>query len=318
MASNDQQEAFLYIDKEEDGSRLDRVLLRRLGAEKRGLIMRLIRKGNVRLNGKRVKPAQRVRQADKLFLPASLRMTGQADTGIVSLPSMNLEVLFEDEDLLVINKPASMPVHGGSGHAYGVIEILRQQLALPELRLAHRLDRETSGCLLLAKRLSVVQTLATHFREHEIEKTYWAWVSGHVYPSSGRWQQALKKGVLRGGERMVASDDEGQSAKTSFQTMMYAMLAGTAVSLLALRPHSGRTHQLRVHCQLAGHAILGDGKYAEADDLKRMRLQAVRGLALHAWRLRFVHPSTGALIELCAAAPSWWQKFASLRPVLRA
>ncbi|MFQ5581631.1 MAG: RluA family pseudouridine synthase [Mariprofundaceae bacterium] len=317
MASTDSHDGHVAVDLDEDGSRLDRLLLRRLGVEKRTLIMRLIRKGNVRVNRKRARPDTRLRQGDVVFLPASLRIRDDTPApkklASSAIPLHRLHILFEDEALLVVNKPAGMVVHGGSGHASGLIEALKTQRQLPELRLAHRLDRDTSGCLLLVKRLPVLRALTRAFRERDAHKTYFAWVAGHPYPYAGRLTSRLAKGAVRGGERMVVDQQEGKEAVTDYQVMLLAGQQGWPFSLLALQPESGRTHQLRVQLQTAGHAILGDSKYAEKDDTKHFREVGGKGLSLHAWRLRFQHPVSGKQMDIRAPWPVRWQCFADVR-----
>jgi len=320
LAREKGEDAHLVVDQEENGSRLDRLILRRLGPSFRILAMRLIRRGNVRINGKRARPEARLQQGDKIFLPVSLRRgngnnsPGSRDDFRSGLrasrgPAAKIPVLFEDADILVIDKPAGVVVHGGSGHETGLIEHLRASLHAPELRLAHRLDRDTSGCLLMAKRLSTLRALATSFRERSTHKTYLAWVAGHPYPCAGRFQSKLVKGVLHGGERMVVSGTGGKSAVTDYQVSMLVERDGWAFSLLALQPESGRTHQLRVQLQAAGHAILGDGKYGLREDNRYYRAMGGRGMALHAWRLRFRHPVQGRMVEVRAPWPESWAVF---------
>lgn len=305
----------IVVDEEEAESRLDRMLLRRLGASFRPLVMRLIRRGNVRVNGKRAKPETRLHQGDEIFLPASLRRTN-VEKRDKPLPSVlpvpaamrNIPVLFEDADILVIDKPAGVVVHSGSGHGAGVIEYLRESMSLPELRLAHRLDRDTSGCLLMAKRLSVLRALTTEFRERRAHKTYLAWVAGHPYPYAGRMQSTLIKGVLRGGERMVIDGENGKMAVTDYQVSLLAERDDWPFALLALQPESGRTHQLRVQLQAEGHAILGDEKYGLREDNRRYRNMGGKCMALHAWRLRFEHPARHHMVEVRAPWPAVWIK----------
>ncbi len=292
----------------EQDSRLDRVLLRHLGMEHRALLMRLIRKGNVRLNGKRCKPNQRVQVGDGIFVPASLRPNHvpERDDAPVSSYAQALSkvpVLFEDEHLLVVNKPAGMVVHGGSGHEMGLIEMLKVERAIPELRLAHRLDRDTSGVLLMAKTLESLRYLTEDFREREMDKTYLAWVSEHPYPYAARMTSRLSKGVCVAGERMVVQEDEGKLSVTDYQVIQEHDVRGLPCALLALKPHSGRTHQLRVQLQYEGHAILGDVKYASRELLKQWKLIGGHGLMLHAWRLRIQHPITGMKMTFRAEMP---------------
>lgn len=306
MANNHQGQHHIIIDENEDGSRLDRVLLREFGQNRRSLIMRLIRKGNVRINGKRSKPQDRLHIEDTVFVPASLREVEGA-TPVATITKIRVpEILYQDNALMVLNKPAGMVVHGGSKHETGLIEQLKIHFQCDSLRLAHRLDRDTSGCLLLARQLPALRHLTEQFRERGAHKTYLAWVEGHPFPTAGRIESRLAKGRLQGGERMVVDHEEGKTAQTDFQTILQRNWDGWPVSLLALSPQSGRTHQLRVHMQQEGHAILGDQKYAEKESLALHRARGGRGLALHAWRLRFCHPYTSASIDVRAPWPVAW------------
>jgi 23S rRNA pseudouridine955/2504/2580 synthase len=313
LASAPSREPYLEIDEREAGSRLDRALLRLLGEAQRPLIMRLIRKGNVRINGRRAKPDQRLAMGDRIFLPASLR-PGNVTEAPAGMPAALLKragvvpVLYEDEWLLVVDKPAGMVVHGGSGHGAGLVEALKQVRDLPDLRLAHRLDRDTSGVLLLAKSLTSLRRLTTSFRERDMQKTYLALVSGHPYPHAGRMRSHLAKGVVRGGERMVVDSDAGKEAVTDFQVMLERRSHDFDWAMVALNPHSGRTHQLRVQLQQEGHSILGDGKYAGKDALAAFRAMGGKGLMLHAWRLRFVHPVRHRPMELRSPLPEGWRR----------
>ncbi len=321
MASSEEVQSRIIIDKNEDGSRLDRVLVRRLGSRKRTLIMRLVRKGNVRVNGKRRKPESRVECGDEIFLPNSLR--GESGPQIMDEISASLlrkveslEILYEDEWLLAVHKPAGMVVHGGSGHGAGLIEALKELRGLADLRLAHRLDRDTSGALLMAKNLEALRKLTESFREREMQKTYFAWVQGHPYPYAGRMKSNLSKGITVGGERMVIDDEEGKESVTDYQVVLEAERDGFDYALVALNPHSGRTHQLRVQLLSEGHAILGDPKYAEKEDIKQFKKLGGKGLALHAWRLHFEHPVKHEPIELRASLPECWKTFKHEMPTI--
>ena len=306
------QDSILSIDNSENGSRLDRVLVRRLGAARRTLILRLIRKGNVRLNKKRCKPESRVASGDQVFLPNSLRQPEQQDSATIPASLLSkaeaLPVLYEDKCLLVVNKSAGLVVHGGSGHDSGLIESLKALHNLPELRLAHRLDRDTSGVLLMAKNLESLRRLTESFRQRDMQKTYFALVAGHPFVHAGRMISKLAKGVERGGERMVVDADQGKESVTDFQVMIEFKQGGFDYAMLALNPHSGRTHQLRVQLQNEGHAILGDGKYAGKDELAAYKSIGGKGLMLHAWRLRLSHPVTGRSLDFTAPWPESWQR----------
>ncbi len=309
-----QKNSVLTIDNNEDGSRLDRALVRYLGASRRSLILRLIRKGNVRINKKRCKPESRVAAGDEIYLPASLREPEGMREGAGSdkLPAALLNkvraltVLFEDEWILVVNKPVGLVVHGGSGHDAGLIEALKEERGLSDLRLAHRLDRDTSGVLLMAKNLQALRQLTESFRLRDMQKTYFALVAGHPFAHAGRMVSNLAKGIVRGGERMVVDAEEGKESVTDYQVMIQYERAGFDYAMMSLTPHSGRTHQLRVQMQNEGHAILGDRKYAEKADLAAFRLMGGKGLMLHAWRLRFEHPVTNEPLEFKAPWPQNW------------
>jgi 23S rRNA pseudouridine955/2504/2580 synthase len=311
LARLERESGIIHIDNNEDGSRLDRVLMRHLGDSRRTLILRLIRKGNVRVNKKRCKPESRVQNGDEVFLPLSLRQPEEQRESTIPLSllraSEHLPILFEDEWLLAVNKPAGMVVHGGSGHDAGLIEALKEVRGLPDLRLAHRLDRDTSGVLLMAKNLEALRGLTESFRERDMQKTYFALVAGHPFAQAGRMQSNLAKGVVRGGERMVIDSEEGKEAITDFQVMIQYRKNDFDYAMLALKPHSGRTHQLRVQLQNEGHPILGDNKYAGKDELSAFKSLKGRGLMLHAWRLRFNHPVTNKLLELKAPWPENWK-----------
>ncbi len=314
MASALSREAYLDIDEREAGSRLDRALLRLAGEGQRALVLRLIRKGNVRVNGRRAKPEQRLSAGDRIFLPASLRPGAVAVSEPMGMPAGMLQraravpVLYEDDWLLVVDKPAGMVVHGGSGHGAGLIEAMKQLRELPDLRLAHRLDRDTSGALMLAKHIGALRRLTALFRERDMQKTYFALVSGHPYPHAGRLRSHLAKGVVRGGERMVVDATDGKEAVTDLQVMLERRNHDFAWAMVALHPHSGRTHQLRVQLQAEGHSILGDAKYGGRDALTAFRAMGGKGLMLHAWRLRFVHPVTHQAMEIRAPLPEGWRK----------
>lgn len=307
------QNSHLNVGDDEAGSRLDRVLIRHLGAARRSLILRLIRKGNVRVNKKRCKPESRLSRGDLIYLPASLRNpeTEKKATLPAALIArvQQMPILFEDEHLLVVNKPAGMVVHGGSGHGAGLIEALKEARGLSDLRLAHRLDRDTSGVLLMAKSLTALRSLAESFRQRDMQKTYFALVEGSPFAPAGRMKSKLAKGSLRGGERMVVDAEDGKESVTDYQVMLHFSRDAFDYAMLALHPHSGRTHQLRVQLQGEGHPILGDNKYAGRDALRTYKALGGRGLMLHAWRLRFDHPVTGRAMEFRAAWPEQWQLF---------
>jgi 23S rRNA pseudouridine955/2504/2580 synthase len=217
-------------------------------------------------------------------------------------------VLFEDRSLLVLDKPAGLAVHGGSGLSYGVIEALRTlRPEAPFLELVHRLDRETSGCLVVAKRRPALRALHALLREGGVTKTYLALVGGDLARSI-EVRASLRKNVLQSGERVVRASEEGKAALTRFEPLARA---GT-VTLVRATPQTGRTHQIRVHAAEAGHPIAGDDKYGDPELNRTLRARGLRRLFLHAHALRFPHPEGGEPVEVVAPLP------AELRAVLAA
>lgn len=279
------QVQFLEISSNSEGQRLDNFLLRELKGLPKSRIYRLIRKGEIRLNRKRCKPDSRLSPGDQVRLPP-LRLSAPAKLPVpgAGLSSLLLEsVLHEDEDILIINKPAGLPVHGGSGVPLGLIEALRQlQPQWRELALAHRLDRDTSGCMVIAKKPTALREINQQLKLKTIKKTYLALVHGFWPDSLVEVEQPLMKNHLQSGERMVRVEQDGKPSLTRYQVVEHFGTVATAVQAM---PVTGRTHQIRVHCQWAGHAIAGDPKYT--DTSQRRSLPEITRLCLHASRLEF-------------------------------
>lgn len=307
MTSPPEDQSLIVVEKSEEGSRLDRFLVRRLGTGKRPLIMRLIRKGNVRVNRKRARPQLRLRAGDAVFLPQSLRVTQAEERRYVPKWEESIHILYEDEDFLIVNKPSGKVVHSGSGYRFGLIDLLRITIGNKDLRLGHRLDRDTSGCLLLVKNLPCLRKVSESFRTRRVKKTYLAWVLGWPNAFAGVIHSRLQKGKLRSGERMVVQADAGKEATTFYQVIETWEVDGVKIALMALKPESGRTHQLRVQLAWQGHPILGDGKYAEKRERVLFRKLGVNTLMLHAWKLKFPHPFQRKSIEVCAPIPEAWK-----------
>jgi 23S rRNA pseudouridine955/2504/2580 synthase len=294
----------------EDGAdqRLDNYLLKTLKGVPKTHVYRIIRSGEVRVNRGRAAADTRLALGDELRLPPVRVAEPQSDT---PAPPREFPVVFEDEHLIAIDKPAGVAVHGGSGVSFGVIEQLRRaRPAAAFLELVHRLDRETSGLLLIAKKRSALTGLQAQFRARETGKTYAALVPG-TWPASRRLIDIpLHKYLDAEGERRVrvtgADDPQGQRSITLVQAVEPA-LAGH--SLLDVTIKTGRTHQIRVHLANEGHAILGDDKYGDFALNRRLaRGETVPGLKfdrmfLHARRLRFAHPASGEPLELLAPLP---------------
>jgi 23S rRNA pseudouridine955/2504/2580 synthase len=277
------------IDADHQGQRIDNFLLCLLKGVPRSYVYRILRKGEVRVNKGRIQAAHRLQEGDIVRIPP-VRVAEQAEMPRPHervLQRLRDAVLYEDKQLLVLNKPAGIAVHGGSGLNYGVIEALR--VLRPEdrqLELVHRLDRETSGCLLLAKKRSALRVLHELLRHNRVDKCYVALLAGC-------WQQKrldvdapLLKNTLQGGERVVRVDPAGKPALTRFRVLERFSDA----TLVEAKPVTGRTHQIRVHAAHLGHPILGDEKYGDADVNRRFRDRGLRRLFLHARSVRFRWP----------------------------
>lgn len=265
------------------GQRVDNYLARTLKDVPKSRIYQMIRKGEVRVNGGRVKPTTKLKPSDKLRIPP-VRMqapVAEAFIGSRQLEALERAILHEDDKLLVLNKPAGIAVHGGSGVSFGVIEALRRLRPKSTLELVHRLDRDTSGCLLVSKRRSTLRSLHEQIRKGGLDKHYQMIVCG-IWPASLKTIDApLQKYVTGSGERRVKVSADGKPSRTG-----YEVLAGTAdATLLGAELHTGRTHQLRVHCLHAGHRILGDAKYGSEAERDRDKTMGILRLCLHAERI---------------------------------
>ncbi len=276
----------LAIAADHAGQRLDNFLLRELKGAPRSLIYRIVRTGEVRLNGGRVQPDRRLQAGDVLRIPP-VRLGERPERPLRVPPGLaerlREAVLYEDREILVLDKPAGLAAHGGSGLEYGVIELLRAlRPGEPFLELAHRLDRETSGCLALAKTPAVLRRIQDAFRAGQVEKRYLALVRGYWNHGPREVNQPLRRNVLRGGERMVEVLDDGKPARTQFRPVSPHKPA----SLLEARIATGRTHQIRVHAAHVGHPLAGDEKYGDPDFNRLMAKQyGLRRLFLHAHSL---------------------------------
>ena len=293
---------YIQVDREAAGQRIDNFLLRHLKGVPRSHLYRVLRRGEVRVNKGRVKPEYRLQAGDEVRIPPLRRADAPPPTRSAArdLTWIDDAVLFEDDRLLVIDKPAGLAVHGGSGLSYGFIELLRLARPQQELELVHRLDRDTSGCLLISKRRSTLRDLHQLLRENQVEKRYLALLAGPMPRAELSVDAPLRKNALQSGERVVRIDfDEGKAAQTVFRTQR--SLAGA--SLVEARILTGRTHQIRVHAAHLGLPVAGDEKYGDAVRNRELRAFGLRRLFLHAARLRFRAPHSGRVLQIEAPLP---------------
>ena len=301
--------SLVTVDENSDGQRLDNFLMRQLKGVPKTHVYRIIRSGEVRINKGRVQADTRVQTGDVVRLPPVRVSEKVAEKQDNPAPAREFPILLEDDHLIALDKPAGVAVHGGSGVSFGVIEQLRR--ARPQakfLELVHRLDRETSGILLVAKKRSALTNLQDQFRERETGKTYLALVVG-AWPANKKvLDKPLVKFLLpskdgQDGERRVkvTSKDDPEGMKSV--TLVKVAQKGEKFTLLEVTIKTGRTHQIRVHLASEGFAIAGDDKYGDFEVNKALQKQGLKRMFLHAWRLQFNHPATGERIELLAELP---------------
>ncbi len=288
---------YVEIDESHLGQRIDNFLMTYLKGVPKSHIYRIIRKGEVRVNKGRTKPVYKLALGDVIRIPpvrvAEAKNVPEGIEG--NLLRLKKAILFEDKSLIILNKPSGMAVHGGSGISFGVIETLRQLYPTEKrLELVHRLDRDTSGCLLIAKKVSVLRAFHQMLQQNKIKKTYVALVKGRFTEKEIKLNAPLRKFVTKSGERMVCVDkNEGKLATTFF----YPTEAYDEASLVDVRLITGRTHQIRVHSQHLRHPIAGDEKYGDVRFNASMKKQGLKRLFLHARSLRFEHPQTGEIMN---------------------
>jgi len=290
---------YIEITEAHEGQRLDNFLMKILKGVPKSRIYRIIRKGEVRINKGRCDAKRKLILGDVVRIPP-VRVAEEKD--LIAAPAyltacLQRDVLFEDNAILVINKPSGFAVHGGSGISSGVIETLRA--LRPEshfLELVHRLDRDTSGCLIIAKKRSALRTLHEYFRGDGVKKNYLALLQGRWEKKKLIVDQPLQKNISQGGERMVKVSASGKPSKTLFRRLALYHDA----TLVEASPFTGRTHQIRVHAAWLGHAIIGDERYGDQQLNKSYRQRGYKRLFLHAHKLQFAHPVTGDILNLVA------------------
>jgi 23S rRNA pseudouridine955/2504/2580 synthase len=283
-----------------EGQRLDNFLSRILKDVPKTHIFRVIRKGEVRVNGKRAKPDQRLLASDIVRVPP-IRV-GAAAPPRRAPPAMVQgligAIIYEDPRLLVIDKPAGVAVHGGSGVSFGVIEALRAARPDETLELVHRIDRDTSGLLMVARKPAALRTLHALMRDGKVEKKYLALVKGKWELGQKRIDVPLRTDIRVGGERTVKAHETGKEAVSVFKPMQFF---GKKASLVEVSLETGRTHQIRVHAAHAGYPLAGDEKYGEEEFNEKAKEWGLKRMFLHAHQLSFVWPETG--MEFNASAP---------------
>lgn len=289
------------------GQRIDNFLRAQLKGVPKTLIYRILRKGEVRVNKGRIKPEYKLQAGDVVRVPP-LRLAERDEPEPLAqglLERLEAAIVYEDKALIVLNKPAGIAVHGGSGLNYGVIEAFRQlRPDAKDLELVHRLDRDTSGLLMIAKKRSMLRHLHEALRGDGVDKRYMALVRGHWATAKKQVNAPLQKSNLRSGERMVEVDGEGKEALTLFRVLRRF---GDFATLVEAKPVTGRTHQIRVHAKHAGHSIAGDSKYGDDEFTREIRELGGKRLFLHAYELHVPLPD-GGVLKLEAPVDEVWAR----------
>jgi 23S rRNA pseudouridine955/2504/2580 synthase len=289
------------VSEGDAGQRLDKFLKTSLPGVPHSRLQRLVRKGEVRVNGKRARPELRLQTDDDVRLPPVRDPQPDVPRRVPAslIETIQSAVIHEDPRLLVIAKPAGVAVHGGSGVSFGVIEALRAARPHETLELVHRLDRDTSGCLLVARKAATLRELHALLREGRFEKRYLALVAGRWELGRKRIDVPLRTDLRVGGERTVRAHASGKAAVSAFAPVQIARRA----SLVEVAIHTGRTHQIRVHAAHAGHPVAGDEKYGDADFNAQMRALGLTRMFLHAHSVGFAWPHSGEPFSASAPLP---------------
>jgi 23S rRNA pseudouridine955/2504/2580 synthase len=281
------------ITADEAGQRIDNFLMRHFKSVPRSRVYRLLRKGEVRVNRKRIDAEYRIQEGDEVRLPPVRIDGGGAEP---SRPSSSLTeliegaIVFQDKHLLVLDKPPGVAVHGGSGMSFGVIEVLRASRPRETLELVHRLDRETSGCLLVARDRATLTALHALIRDGGVHKTYMALVAGSWQLGSKRIDAPLSTDSRQHGERHVRVAAAGKDSVSIFKPVQFF---GSLATLMEVDIPTGRTHQIRVHAAFAGHPLLGDDKYGDRERNAQLKQLGLKRTFLHAQAIAFDWPGSG-------------------------
>jgi 23S rRNA pseudouridine955/2504/2580 synthase len=291
------------ITADEAGQRIDNFLMRHFKTVPRSRVYRLLRKGEVRVNRKRVDAEYRLAAGDEVRLPP-VRIDAGDDPGRPSSSLLELlegAVIFQDKHLLVLDKPAGVAVHGGSGMSYGVIEALRASRPRETLELVHRLDRDTSGCLLVARDRATLTSLHALIRNGGVHKTYLALVSGSWQLGTKRVAAPLATDNRQHGERHVRVAAVGKDSVSVFKPVQFF---GPLATLMEVDIPTGRTHQIRVHASFAGHPLLGDDKYGDRERNAELKQHGLKRTFLHAQSVAFEWPGSGVPFHVSAPLPA--------------
>jgi len=277
---------FIEINEDRAGQRLDNFLLAELGRPPKSIIYKMIRKGEVRINKGRCKPDNKLSIGDVVRIPpfAVPEQDTPAPIGNRLLAILEQSIIYDCAEFMILNKPSGLAVHGGSGLSFGLIEALRQIFPdNKQMELVHRLDRDTSGCIVVAKKRSALREFHRMLREGEMDKRYWALVQGRWANRKKMVNAPLKKNELRSGERVVRVSPDGKESLTEFAVLRRF----DDCTLVEAKPITGRTHQIRVHAQYAGHPLIGDDKYCTDDVNQQFKARGINRLFLHAHSLSF-------------------------------
>lgn len=296
LRMNSPEVKYVKVSRDFADQRIDNFLLTKLKGLPRSLLYKLLRTGQVRVNKKRVKPEYRLEPGDEVRLPpVDIPEHREVRPSKSFMELMEQNILLDDDKMIIINKPSGIAVHGGSGITCGVIEAFKYMFPqFPALELAHRIDRDTSGCLVMAKKRSVLKQLHEAFREEKIKKMYLALTEGQWSKRDYMIDAPLKRFQLKSGERMVSVDQrEGKASRTQFTTRERF----TNAELVEARPKTGRTHQIRVHCQYAKHPIAGDAKYGNKVFDSQMRDAGLKRMFLHAAKIELNTPELSFKVQ---------------------
>lgn len=302
-ANSPQSVRHVDVGPGEEGQRIDNFLLRVLKGVPRSHVYRLLRRGEVRVNGKRSRPEHRLVAGDTVRLPPVRTAMPEGPSRVPAAPreAVRSAIIHEDSRMLALDKPSGLAVHGGSGLAFGVIETLRALYPGESLELAHRLDRDTSGVLIVARDRASLRAVHALLREGHVDKRYLTLLKGRWTLGRKRITAPLKTNLRQGGERVVKVHEDGKEAASTFEPVRRF---GARATLVEVGLHTGRTHQIRVHAAFAGHPVAGDDKYGDREFDREMKSLGLRRMFLHAHSIAFTWPDTGRPCQIVAPLPA--------------